>query len=343
MTRTDHSPRPPDTGTGVSSGRRGGPIGLISNPNSGRNRKRLHLIDRIVANHPRVHHYPTSGPADIPTALAALAHEGVPVLAINGGDGTVAHVLTRLLQDAPFERLPLVALLPGGTTNMTAGDVGMRGNLGNALKRLCRWADDERAEARLLPRSILRVDSGTGRPATYGMFFGTGAIIQGIDYCRARIHTKGIVSEIGAGLAMARTMWGIARQDRRFARPLAVSVAFDAASPAPAQDLLILLVSTLERLFLGMRPYWGTGPGPLHVSIIRAGADRLLRRLPALLRGRPGRQAGLTEGYQSHNVGRVTLMLDGPYTLDGEIYQASRAAGPLTITDGGTITFVRPC
>ncbi len=34
-------------------------------------------------------------------------------------------------------------------------------------------------------------------------------------------------------------------------------------------------------------------------------------------------------------------MLDGPYTLDGEIYQASRATGPVTITNGGTVTFVR--
>jgi hypothetical protein len=277
----------------------------------------------------------------VPAALSTLADRSVAVLAINGGDGTVARVLTHLLEDAPFERLPLIALLPGGTTNMNAGDVGLRGSLVKAVQRLCRWADDDRIEGRLLRRAILRVDPGAGQPVAYGMFFGTGAIIHGIEYCRASIHTKGVANEIGPGLAMARTMWGIVRGDRRFARPLAVSVAFDNAPPAPAEDILILLVSSLERLLLGMRPYWGKEDGPLHVSEIRAGANRLQRNLPALLRGKPGRHAGVTAGYQSRNVDRISLNLDGPYTLDGEMYQASRAAGPLTITDGGTVTFIR--
>jgi diacylglycerol kinase (ATP) len=341
MTRVQHTIRTPATAAGEPCRRGGGPVGLISNPNSGRNRKQLHAIEHIVAKHPRVHHYRTASPADIPAALSSLADHAVTVLAINGGDGTVAQVLTRLLRDSPFERLPPIALLPGGTTNMNAGDVGLRGDLVRAVKRLCRWADDPHGEALLLRRSILRLQPGAGRAALFGMFFGTGAIIEGIEYCRARLHTKGLANEIGPGLAMARTMWGIVRQDGRFARPVAVSVAFDAAPPAPAEDFLVLLVSSLERLFLGMRPYWGTESGPLHVSMIRAGADRLLRRLPALLRGKPSRQTGVAEGYESHNVEHITLTLDGPYTLDGEIYEASRATGPLTISDGGTVTFIR--
>ncbi len=342
MNGTDHTTRPPAPDPGELSGKGGWPIGLISNPNSGRNRKQLRAIERIVANHPQVHHCQTSGPADIPAALSTLANRSVAVLAINGGDGTVARVLTHLLEDAPFERLPLIALLPGGTTNMNAGDVGLRGNLVRAVRRLCRWADDDRNDGRLLRRAILRVDPGAGQSVAYGMFFGTGAIIHGIEYCRASIHTKGLANEIGPGLAMARTMWGILRRDPRFTRSVAVSAAFDNSPPAPAEDILILLVSSLERLILGMRPYWGKENGPLHVSMIRAGADHLLRTLPALLRGKPDRHAGISAGYQSRNVERISLTLDGPYTLDGEMYQASRAAGPVIITDGGTITFIRP-
>jgi diacylglycerol kinase (ATP) len=341
ITGTEPTLRPTAPDSGEPSARGGWPVVLISNPNSGRNRKHLRAIERIVANHPRVHHCPTSGPADVPAALSTLAERSEAVLAINGGDGTVARVLTHLLEYAPFERLPLIALLPGGTTNMNAGDVGLRGGLVSAVQRLCRWADDDRIEGRLLRRAILRVDPGAGLPVTYGMFFGTGAIIHGIEYCRARIHTKGLASEIGPGLAMVRTMWGIAWGDRRFARPVAVSVTFDNAPPAPAEDILILLVSSLERLFLGMRPYWGNEAGPLHVSMIRAGADRLLRNLPALLRGKPGRHAGVAAGYQSRNVGRISLTLDGPYTLDGELYQASRTAGPVSISVGGPVTFIR--
>ena len=340
MNSTDHISLPPAPNGGEHSGKGGRPVGLISNPNSGRNRKHLRDIERIVANHPRVHHYPTTGPADVPAALSVLADRGVAVIAINGGDGTVARVLTHLLEDAPFEQLPLIALLPGGTTNMNAGDVGLRGGLVKAVQRLCRWADDDRIEGSLQRRAILRVDPGAGQSAAYGMFFGAGAIIHGIEYCRASIHTKGVASEIGPGLAMARTLWGIARRDRRFARPVAVSVTLDDTSTAPAEDILILLVSSLERLLLGMRPYWGKEDAPLHVSLIRTGAHRLLRNLPALLRGQPGRHVG-AEGYQSRNVARIGLSLDGPYTLDGEMYQASRSTGPVIITAGGPVTFIR--
>jgi len=341
MNGTDPIIQVPPPSTGEPSGKGGWPVGLISNPNSGRNRKHLRAIERIVANHPRVHHCPTPGAADIPAALSMLAERSVEVLAINGGDGTVARVLTHLLEDAPFERLPLIALLPGGTTNMNAGDVGLRGGIVSAVQRLCRWADDDRCEGRLLRRAILRVDPGAGQSVAYGMFFGTGAIIHGIEYCRASIHTRGVANEIGPGLAMARTLWGIARGDRRFARSVAVSVALDGAPPARAEDILILLVSSLERLFLGMRPYWGKEDEPLHVSMIRAGAEHLLRNLPALLRGKPGHHAGVAAGYRSRNVGRISLTLDGPYTLDGEMYQASRRAGPVIITDGGPVTFIR--
>jgi hypothetical protein len=75
--------------------------------------------------------------------------------------------------------------------------------------------------------------------------------------------------------------------------------------------------------------------------VIRAGADHLLRTLPALLRGQPGRHSGISAGYQSRNVGRLSLTLDGPYTLDGEMYQASRAAGPVSISAAGPVTFIR--
>ena len=56
------------------------------------------------------------------------------VLAINGGDGTVAAILGALLESKPFVTPPLIALLPGGTANMSAGDVGLRGSLNKAVR-----------------------------------------------------------------------------------------------------------------------------------------------------------------------------------------------------------------
>lgn len=317
------------------------PVGLLSNPHSGRNRRQLQHIEDIVANHSGVHHRLTDSPDEIPAALQEMVEHAVGVLAINGGDGTIARVLTHLLQDSPFEQQPLVVLLPGGTTNMNVGDVGIRGNLKRAVTRLCEWADNRDTDCKLLQRPILHVQPGIGQPPVCGMFFGTGAIIQGIEYCHASIHSKGLGNEVGPGLAMARTIWGILRRDRRFLKPVPVAVTLDSGTAGAEQEELLLLVSTLERLFLGMHPYWGQEDGPLHISMVRNDAARLLRTLPSLLRGKPGRHATEAEGYRSYNCTSVRLELDGTWTLDGELYQAHKTTGPVTITNGGTVTFLR--
>lgn len=332
-------PRVPGNGTAPCAS--GHSVGLLSNPHSGRNRKRLPTLERIVANHPGVHHRVTHSIADIPVALQELANRSVEVVAINGGDGTVARILTHLLQDAPFPRIPRIVLLPGGTTNMNAGDAGLRGNLERAVTRLCRWADGQTDRCEVLQRPVLRVQSGNGEPAVYGMAFGAGAIIQGIEYCHERMHSGEGGTGIGPGLAVARTIWGIARRDRRFLKPVPVSVSLDAQPAGPVQDELLLVVSGMERLLLGMRPFWGSGNGSLHTTIIRDGAKRFLRTLPAVLRGKPGRHATEAAGYRSYNCETIRLELDGTWALDGELYQANHATGPVTITNGGNVAFLR--
>jgi diacylglycerol kinase (ATP) len=72
-------------------------IGLISNPRSQRNRRGLDGIHRAVADAPEVIHIATDGCPDVDGALREFARQDVGLLLINGGDGTVQTVLTRLL------------------------------------------------------------------------------------------------------------------------------------------------------------------------------------------------------------------------------------------------------
>lgn len=317
------------------------PVGLLSNPLSGRNRTQLQSIRGIVANQPGIHHRVTQSSGDVPAALSELADKSVGILAINGGDGTVARVLGCLLEDAPFDPLPIVVLLPGGTTNMDVGDVGLRGSLQDSAARLCRWAGSRDGRHQLLQRPLLRVVPGDGQPAVYGMFFGAGAIIQGIEYCRASLHTKGVANALGQGLTLVRSLWGIVQGDPRFAQPVTVSVTLDNGTPGPPEAQLLLLVSSLERLSLGIRPYWGREDGPLHVSLVRQGAGHFLRNLPALLRGKPGRHTTVAAGYRSHNADRVDLEMDATWTLDGELHRAQRRSGPVAISASAPLTFLR--
>ncbi len=315
-------------------------IGLISNPNSGRNKKQLGQVQHLLSGHAQISHRLTESADAIAGVLADFAEQGIDVLAINGGDGTVAQVFTHLLEKPYFKLLPSIVLLPGGTTNMNVGDVGVSGNLLQAVKKLCRWSVQHQP-AQALQRAILKVQPGRDQTAIYGMFFGTGAIIEGIQYCHDRLHSRGVGSEIGPGLAMARTVWGIARNDPRFTRPVSAAIAINDEPVSAAEPALILLVSSLERLFLGMTPYWGTEAGALHLSVIRHGAERFLRTLPSLLRGRPGQHATPAAGYRSHKIEKLSLHMTGTFTLDGEMYQASEITGPVIISNAGTLNFLR--
>ena len=94
-------------------------------------------------------------------------------------------------------------------------------------------------------------------------------------------------------------------------------------------DTSFMCIATLERLFLGMTPFWGSGSGDLAMTIVRENPERLLRTLPALLRGRPNRYLTPDNGYTSARLDTLQIESDGEYMLDGEIFPA--AENPLQL------------
>lgn len=312
-------------------------IGLISNPNSGHNRDDFARIEALVAGQPAIHHVVTHSPADIAPALEALSRRQVEVLAINGGDGTAAAIMGRMLEQAVFAKPPLIALLPGGTANMNAGDVGIRGKLVPAVRRFCSWCEDQQdTQDRIVERPLLRVQ--TGGASHYGMFLGAGAVMQGTEYTHSKIHARGLRDELSLALGTARTIWGVLRDDPRFNQSVSISLRLDDGIESATHDTLILVVSTLHRLFFGMRPFWGTGPGRLRMTLVEQHCTRFLRTFISIVRGRPNRNAVPHSGYISHNADAIHLAMDGGLNLDGEIIHAR---GAVSIDTTESLRFLR--
>ncbi|HYQ70629.1 MAG TPA: diacylglycerol kinase family protein, partial [Gammaproteobacteria bacterium] len=294
-------------------------------------------VQALVAGQPAIHHIVTRCPADIAPALEVLSGRQVKVLAINGGDGTAAAILGQMLEHAVFERPPLIALLPGGTANMNAGDIGIRGRLIPATQRFCRWCEDRQdVHDSIVERPLLRVR--TGDAARYGMFLGAGAVMQGTEYTHREIHARGLRDEMSLALGTARTIWGVVRGDPRFARSVSMDLRVDDTGEPATHDVLILAISTLHRLFFGMRPFWGTGPGRLRMTLVEQHCTRFLRTFISIARGRPNRNAVPQSGYLSRNADRIRLSMDGDLNLDGEIIHA---CGEISIETTGSLRFLR--
>jgi hypothetical protein len=172
------------------------------------------------------------------------------------------------------------------------------------------------------------------------MFFGASAIYQGIQYFHRNVNSRGLKGEIGPGLTILRFLWAAILQNSSFIPPIPITVTMD-DQPAHEFDSFMVLVSTLERLFLGLYPYWGSETGPLHYSAVRARPQYFLRSLPSLLRGRQGRFVGPENGYYSHNVREIKLNMDSGFTLDGQLYTPANRQEPTVVRCGGTASFLR--
>ena len=314
-------------------------IGVVHNPRSGANLKVAASMRRLFGAHPDVPCRDVSDPDTVAQALREMAGHGVNAIAISGGDGTVGAVLNTVFGHSPFPRLPLLAVLRGGTANMTARDVGMQGRHDHALRSLIECAARGGDGLTVIERPVMRIDPGAGRPPIHGMFFGAAAISQGIDYCKRHVHTLGLRGEIGPAVTMARFVIAMARGERAIVAPVPVTVAVDSASPV-AFDCEIMYVTTLEQLVLGLRPYWGDEAAPLHYTGIRAGPAHWLKALPGLLRGRPNRYITPANGYDSHNAHRLEVALGTPFFVDGEVFSPT-VGTPLAIAVGGTVGFLK--
>lgn len=322
---------------------------VVSNAGAARARRRVDALRQALPE-PAASHRITEHPQAL---LALVGHDRWrrdDLLVINGGDGSVQHALTALLGRCPPARWPAVACLPGGTTNMTAYDLNAHRDFGRCLgtlKRACAPGDPVPPA----PRRVVRVSGvketapGGEAPDQYGLFFGVGTIVQGIEYFHARIRRRG-GHELGAGAALVRTLWGIARHQEPFSEPLRVRMTPpaltgpDGGEGAAAElSVRLLLATTLDRLFLGIRPYWGSGTGALKATMVERRARGFLSRMPRLLRGRPDETMTPALGYHSGRVDRLSLTFHGPCTLDGELF--GNTDDPIDVCATEPVRFLR--
>jgi diacylglycerol kinase family enzyme len=315
-------------------------VGVISNPMSGANRKGMGPVEKALAGYSQVPHYIVQTPADIKLALNRFAEQQVDILAVNGGDGTVHAVLTDLFNHSPFASLPLLALLPGGTANMLAKDLGLKGSLEKTMRRLLGWASSGTADPVVEQRTVLQVKAPGFPEPLFGLFFGAGIICHAIRFFHDRVKTWGLRGRSAQALIVGRYLMALAAKNKDVVGPVPMDIGLD-GKRVDGQQCLLVLISTLEKLILGIRPYWGYEEGPLRFTAVNARPRHLLRTVLGLACGRNSRHPGMEHGYLSHNAREIELVFRGGFTMDGELYMPDAGGGPVTLQEGGQASFLR--
>ncbi len=312
--------------------------GIISNPLSRAGREGRARLGAAAAGLPRAE--PTTR-AELRDALRDFAARGVDLLVVQGGDGTLREVLTALpagYGDAPP---PEIAVLSAGKINLAARVLGSAGMGEAALRRLLDAA--ERGALKRRPVPVLEVSrpglDGDGAPPLRGILFGAAAFTEGNRLAEARLHRRGIHDAAAVALALAGVALraGLDRGHRlRAGVPMAVAPDDD---PKREGRRFLLLATTLDRLTLGLRPFWGEGRGAVRWLDVLAPPRRLAAALWAGGRGRP-RPWMPSAGYLSGRAERLRVALEAPFVLDGEVFEPGSRGLLLSAPD--RVAFVSP-
>ena len=298
--------------------------GVIYNENSHRNRggERADLPDSVLAFAP-------GAPGDLAAGLADFAARGVSLVVIDGGDGTIREVLTRL-PEAFGGHIPRLAITPTGKTNALALDIGTP--LGTSLEALLTAAHADRPVKIRTCLEIVR--RGETAPERRGFLLGLAAFVRATELAQTH-HGLGVFDNAAIALTLAgaamRTLIG--RGEGSWRQGESVEASFGPSGP---QDWFLVLASTLKRLPLGLRPFGEPRDG-LKVLSVTAPPKRLIRATPRILAGRMDpwlRDAG----YHRDDLTRFDLTFDGDFVLDGEIFRG----GDLTVREGPRLEFVVP-
>lgn len=296
-------------------------IGVLSNARSTRNQACLGRIRDVVEDFDGIFHFEITDIADVSLALKRFAEQGVDLIALNGGDGTIQAAFSCLLRERPFTVMPPIAVLPAGRTNMIAEDLGATSPKPYVyLRRLLELNRDGRLAARLTRRHILRVEGLPDIPELYGMFLGTAGIVQAIEFCRRKIYPLGLPNglshPLAVGLMLLGTLFGGVTRRSPFTTP-PIGVKIDGAEGV-AQQYLLIAASTLDRLILGLRLTSKEGRGAVRLLMVPQRPGSMLTALARVLTGKLGQRS--VNGIQAVNADDARFRLGCAVTVDGELY-----------------------
>ena len=253
---------------------------------------------------------------------------------IEGGDGTVRTVMTALLNSyEPKDALPAISILPSGTTNQIARNIGLK-DLSD-LKII----QDGNIKAQTL--SLVKIDrvNEDKSPANplYGFLFSTGALPHISRFAQEKLNGNGV----GGGTAVVGAVLKAVTGDKsRLMPPVKHKMKAKIAGQTVFKHKGVALgtiMTTLPSLMLGLDPFWGEEDAPLRLTWADANSRKLGRNVAGLWMGR--KQDRAQDGYYSHNIDRLTLKTKAPATLDGDFLDLS--GQKLRISCSRPVTFWR--
>jgi diacylglycerol kinase (ATP) len=312
--------------------------GVIINPTSGgKNVKGIALAEKLRGAH-NVSVRVLDDFSRLTPYMFEFAQAGVEDLYISSGDGTIQAIQTILAEKPIFKILPQLCLLPHGTTNLTAADLGFKYR---KLDTQAAFISSNIAQDRR-KRHTIRVINPAEGGTRHGMTLGVGAAAEATKYAQTAFNRKGVkgnfatIATMGGGFAKAIFTKPNLADPRRFDKPynmkLAVSNVLQCEGPQ-----LMLMATTLEKMFFNIKPFWGGKSGPIRLSVFPYPVPNLLRWIVPILYGSENR--AVPKGALSFSTSQFRIETLHRFVIDGEFFYGP-SSGPLHVETGPEFTFI---
>lgn len=322
-----------------ANGRPGRRAGLIVNPSAGKGSgKGLALAGKLAAD-PAITVRILERFEQLEGFVNEMLQSDVSDLFISSGDGTIQEILTLLAERRPFTTLPSITLLPHGTTNLSANDIGFRSHSLDAQAAFLKSLDARDVCTR---HTIRCANPGDGK-VRHGMFVGTGAVAVATRYCQQAFNEHGIKGQ----WAVAGTLFTALRKyifappdpqdESRFDRPYHITVEADGKRLAEGPQLL-QMSTTLERLVLNTRPFWGGKSAAIRTTVFPYPVPSVTRwMLPVMYGGEHRTPPPNSVSFCSNALDVTSSVM---FVIDGEFFPPP-ADAPLRLETGPLFSFVR--
>jgi diacylglycerol kinase family enzyme len=313
--------------------------GLIVNPRAGRGAGKGLALAEKLKDDPLIKILILEQFGQLESELRKMATEGVTDLFISSGDGTIQAILTILAEHRPFSTPPRVGLLPHGTTNLSARDLGFRNRSLDAqadFLRKCEALD-------VITRHTIRCANPADGMVRHGMFVGTGAVAEATRYCQTAFNEQGMKGQLAVATTLLR---GVAQHllsepkpgdDTRFDRPFAITVETEDQRLTDGPQLL-QMSTTLSQLVLGARPFWGGGHGMIRTTVLPFPVPSVLRWILPVMYG--GANRATPPGAVSFRSDEVKVTTRTMFVIDGEFFQPPENE-PLQMNTGPSFSFIK--
>lgn len=253
----------------------------------------------------------------LPSAVADILKAKCKHVFIEGGDGTIHGVLSMFLAKQPdVDKLPDFTLLPGGMTNLVAAHVGLKRPSRKKIIDLVKRPETQKTIA----LSMLGAKSENSDITHYGFLLSTGALPAATRYCVEHVHSKGVGGSAAVRNTLLKVLFSRGIERETILKPTPLSL--DLGTEQIDGDHVISVATTLPRLMIGLKPFWGTGDGGLMITHANKEARHIIRNMARMLM--PGQSARSSaklhrDGFRSWNVDKAVIQLSGEVVLDGEL------------------------